>query len=295
MYSIFRAVYDSMAKELFEKNSEDLNQVEMNTVLEAVKDVIPRVKAPSSQSFDDGILLYKTEPVLTDSTTYGDVQAHSKSANETRRAKIYRRVPMSPGASVAALLTQNQDADGTARNLRKHPVQQIFDAYVLSVAQDNIANEANKDFLELGLRDDWSQIGAVSEGIAHMIKQLDLMYKDNPNGKEAIYKAIRKIQLAEVAAVRVNSSAETIAKTSTIEEVAEKIATLAKETNERRKQLQGMRIVSEQFVLDAEHAFEYNGATKILTDNTGMNDTEAETVVADITAEVDDILKCSKG
>jgi uncharacterized protein affecting Mg2+/Co2+ transport len=70
---------------------------------------------------------------------------------------------------------------------------------------------------------------------------------------------------------------------------------MARETDERRKQLQGMHIVSEQFVLDAEHAFEYNGATKILTDNTGMSDTEAETVVADITAEVDDILKCSKG
>ncbi|RLC80871.1 MAG: hypothetical protein DRI61_04855, partial [Chloroflexi bacterium] len=249
MYSIFQAAYDREVTKLG-KNGE-VSQADKMKIVEKLKGIFPILKGPDSANYNDGISLFDTQSNLAADNEYGQIHVGRPTKGKGRTIRATRKGFAAPGARAMVMLTMFMDSLGTAKNSIRHDLLQIFDAYVIGVNQSQVATDANKDFLEMGLSENWSQTKATKEGLERSIAGYKKMYKDDLEAFEA---EVAAIELANSAKLSGKSAKELATDYVGPQAVLGSITEVDANAQARRDAARAQGVTSEQFVLDADHS-----------------------------------------
>ena len=236
-------------------------------VKEELWDVFPLIEGPLSDSEKNYI------PAVTDKTApardnkYGPIQVFTGKESEDSYTSTTRKTLGEPGVGVGVGLTHNEDAAGTVMNMLRHDLLQVFDAYVIGVNQSDAISDANKDFAEMNMREDWSQIKAVEQGLQRVISNLEKrLGKDEAQKRmnevhkkledEAIERAAQYGELTEKRLLKIKEGVLTPA-----QQLAE-ITNIRKANDARRGQLADKEVDVQQFVHDEATGYVHEGDAK---------------------------------
>lgn len=217
------------------------------------RELLPVIKGPVSEEYDEGIALYGSKSELAAENVYGDITYDLGNGN-TRNVAAKRRTYDGPGASGVVAMTNIEDSLGTALTTNRESLLHIFDAYILGVNQSNVAADTNKDFMEMNMMEDWSQLEAVTEALSNMITIADKHYPGLTTNVADV--------IAKESADRVGFAVEAVQPAT----LASSLVEMNDKANARREIMRESNVVGEQIVLDKEHAYEYKGGKTFVSE-----------------------------
>jgi len=240
-------------------------------VKEELWDVFPLVEGPLSDSEQNYIPAVTDKMAPARDNKYGPIQVFTGKEGEDSYTSTTRKTLGEPGVGIGVGMTHNEDAAGTVMNMLRHDLLQIFDAYVIGVNQSDAVSDANKDFAEMNMREDWSQVKAVEQGLQRVINNLEkLLGKDEAQKRmnkvrkkledEAIERAAQYGELTEKKVQKIR--AEVL---SPVQQLAE-ITSIRKANDTRRAQLASKEVDVQQFVHDETTGYVHEGDTKKVDD-----------------------------
>jgi len=236
-------------------------------VKEELWDVFPLIEGPLSDSEQNYIPAVTDKMAPARDNKYGPIQVFTGKEGEDSYTSTTRKTLGEPGVGIGVGLTHNEDAAGTVMNMLRHDLLQVFDAYVIGVNQSDAISDANKDFAEMNMREDWSQIKAVEQGLQRVISNLEkLLGKDEAQKRmNGVHKKLedeaieRAEQFGELTGKRVLKIKEGVL--TPAQQLAE-IANIRKANDARRGQLADKEVDIQQFVHDEATGYVHEGDTK---------------------------------
>ena len=291
--SIFHIFNEAYKAELVKRGLDPMKAPSKEVDMEIIdvlkqKKLLPIAPGPVSAKYEEGIAFYNTERAPAEDNVYGNAVYDIRGDNAPRSLSASRRVYSKPGATGVVNLVNIEDSLGTAKVVSNHSVLEIFDAYVLGVNQSDVISQANKDFAEMNMMEDWSQLKAITETLERMSKDAE---KDYPGINETVWKT-RMNSMEDLFGYEIDPD-----EFASVNDQISNLKKLTEQNDKRREELRNKTFVVEQFVFDKEHGFEYNGkkivVNKIINEiNTKFKKADATQVINDIEAALQAIEGC---
>lgn len=229
-------------------------------------DVFPLVEGPLSKDKDQKDFIPAVTETLATArgNKHGPIQTYLGKDIKDSYINTTRKTLGDPGVGLGVGMTHNEDAAGTIMNMLNHQLLQIFDAYVLGVGQSQAVNDANKDFAEMNMREDWSQIKAVEQGLERMLSNLETrLGKDKfKEHMDTVHKNMQDEAVERSKNYKGFDEAKVRAKVPTPVQQLANIAEIRVANDSRREALKGNSLDVQQFVHDAKTGYTHEGATK---------------------------------